>query len=259
MDIFQPHRHLQEQILQLWLRKQFILHLLLQNGISETSTCSTKLREALINHTVKSYERFPRLPTITVFILNDHVIILCPCWIITKNVWVVAKYSVHVDFLQGQLPEKMEGRGDLTHTEIKLNWDLCVRGREITCCWLTRWQSLPGVGEIVLWRISNRPASSHICKLPQTRLRRCAPAPGTRSHSETAWTPGRLVSARETDTGAETTRNPWQQEHTSQSLASSQTAATESPDMAAVPIKMLAFCCWESLTDVPETELAECN
>lgn len=123
MDVFQPHRRLQEQILQLRLGKQFILRLLLHNGISETSTCSTKLREALRNHTVKSHERSPRLPTVTVFILNDHVIILRPCRIIPNNVWVVAKHSVHVDFLQGQLPEKMEGRGggDLTHTEVKLN------------------------------------------------------------------------------------------------------------------------------------------
>lgn len=147
------------------------------------------------------------------------------------------------------------------HTEIKLNWDFSVHGREITGCWLTRWQSLPGVFEIVLWRISSRPASSHICKLPQTRLRRCAPAPGTHSHSETAWKPGQLVSARETDAGADTTRNSWQQEHTSQSQASSQTAAraAESPDMAVVPIKTSAFCCWKSLIDVPETELAACN
>lgn len=158
-------------------------------------------------------------------------------------------------------PAAWEDGGRFDAHRNKCNWDSCVQGREITRCWLTRWQSLPGVVEIVLWRISNRPASSHICKLPQTRPRRCAPAPGTRSHSETAWKPGQLVSARGTDAGTDTTRSSWQQEHTSPSQAWSQTAAraAQSPDMAVVPRKMLAFCCWKSLTDVPETELAACN
>lgn len=158
-------------------------------------------------------------------------------------------------------PAAWEDGGRFEAHRNKLNWDSCVHGRQITHCWLTRWQSLPGVVEIVLWRTSNRPASSHICKLPQTRLRRCAPAPGTRSHSETAWKPGPLVSARETDAGADTTRSSRQQEHTSQSQASSQTAAraAESPDKAVVPIKMLAFCWWKSLTDIPAAELAACH
>lgn len=159
--------------------------------------------------TIWKFTNQTNLSTITVFILNDHVIILCPCRIISNNMWVVAKYGMRVYFLKCQLPEKtLQQGGNLMQTEIKFKKNqFFVLGREITCCWLTRWQSPPGVVEIVLWRISNRQAASHICKLPQIHPRRCAPAPGTRSHSETAWMPGQHVSARQTDAGADTTRN----------------------------------------------------
>lgn len=56
-------------------------------------------------------EGLPELPTVTVFVLNDHVIVLCPCRVITNDVWVVAKYSMRVHFLKGQLPEKTSRLG----------------------------------------------------------------------------------------------------------------------------------------------------
>lgn len=77
-----------------------------------------------------------------------------------------------------------------------------TKGRCTGCCWLTHWQSPPGVGESVLWRTSSHLASSRTCKLPQTHPRRWTPARGTRSRSVTAWTLEQLVSAKETDAGA---------------------------------------------------------
>lgn len=42
--------------------------------------------------------------TITIFILNDHVFILCPGGVIAHNMGMLAQHSMGIHLLQSQLP-----------------------------------------------------------------------------------------------------------------------------------------------------------
>lgn len=59
---------------------------------------SRPTKNCLVKCYLKNFDS-KRKPTITVFILNNHVIVFCPCWIITNNMWVVPKNSMRIHFL----------------------------------------------------------------------------------------------------------------------------------------------------------------
>lgn len=105
MDVLQTQRDLQQQISQFGLRERLSLRLLPADGVAQTSTSTAT--QTSRSRLVKSPVALAVL-TVTVLVLNDHVVVLCPCRVIADDVWVVSENGVCVHFLQGQLPEESE-------------------------------------------------------------------------------------------------------------------------------------------------------
>ena len=44
--------------------------------------------------------------TVAVFILNDHVVIFCPCGVVTYHMGMMPKHCMSINFMQSQTPNR---------------------------------------------------------------------------------------------------------------------------------------------------------